>query len=210
MEEKHFFKKIQSDDLISHFLTFFNLSDIRTLFLLSKRFMNILNKDNKKIIKEIQEKIFGSESSTELILKKFKIKKYKKSSYTINKSPIINTIIADNYLISSYNKFDNGFIVYDLNSQKVCQKFTFDENSPYFYVYSLLYIKETQILLIGTNNGYIIGYYLCEKKFIKFWEYKTGSNKEIKNIIYYLYKNKFIILSLDSDDSVNINFIRMF
>ena len=61
MEDKHYFKKIQSDYLLYYLFTFFNLSDIRNLYLLSKKFINFLNKDNKKIIREIQEKIFGSE-----------------------------------------------------------------------------------------------------------------------------------------------------
>lgn len=210
MEEKHFFYKIQSDFLLSYLFTFFNLSDLRTLFPISKKFLYILNKDNKKIIRETQEKIFGSESSNELILKEFKKNKYNISNYIINKSPIINSILADNYLISSYNKFDNGFIIYDLNIKKMSQKVIFNEINPNYYIFSLLYIKEAKILLIGTNNGYIIGYYLHKTIFTKFWEYKTGFNKEIKKIIYYCVDDKFVILSLDCDDSVSINFIRIF
>ena len=210
MEQKHYFKKIKSDDLMTYLLTFFNLSDIRTLFLLSKQFINILNKDNKKIIREIQEKVFGSESNYQLLVKELKISKYTISNYSINKSPILSSILADNYLICSSNKFDNGFMIYDLNNSKISQKILFDDNSPYSYVSTLLYIKEKNILLIGTNNGYIIGYYLNQGKFSTFWEYKAGINKEIKKIIYFKINNKFIVLSLDSDDSININFIRIF
>ena len=210
MEEKHYFKKIQSDYLLSYLLTFFNLSDIRTLFLLSKKFINILNKDNKKIIREIQEKIFGSESNNELLVKELMISKYNVSNYYLNKSPIINSILAEYYLISTSTKFDNGFCIYNLKNNKICQKILFDNNTPYNYVISFLYIKEKKILLIGTSNGYIIGYYLYENIFTLFYEYKTGFNYEIKKMIYYNIDNKFIILSLDSDDSFNISFIRVF
>ena len=210
MEQKHYFKKIKSEDLMTYLLTFFNLSDIRTLFLLSKQFKNILNKDNKKIIREIQEKVFGSESSYQFLVKELKISKYAISNYPLNKSPILSSILADNYLICSSNNFDNGFMIYNLNNNKIHQKILFNDNSPYSYISSLLYIKEKKILLVGTNNGYIIGYYLYQKQFVIFWEYKTGINKEIKKIIYFKINNKFIILSLDSDDLININFIRIF
>ena len=210
MEQKHYFKKIKSEDLMTYLLTFFNLSDIRTLFLLSKQFINILNKDNKKIIREIQEKVFGSESSYQLLVKELKISKYTVSNYLLNKSPILSSILADNYLVCSSNKFDNGFMIYDLNNNKIHQKILFDDNSPYSYVSSFLYIKGKKILLVGTNNGYIIGYYLNLKHFDVFWEYKTGINKEIKRIIYFEINNNFVILSLDSDDLININFIRIF
>lgn len=212
MEEKHYFKKIQSDYLLSHLFTFFNLSDIRTLFLLSKKFINILNKDNKKIIRDIQEKIFGSELNNELILKNLKINKYKITNYSINKSPIINSILADNYLISTSNKFDNGFIIHDLTNNKISQTFLFNDNIRYSYVSSLLYIKEKKIFFVGTDNGYIIGYIFIEKEknFIYFWEYKTGLNKEIKKLIYYIIDNKVVLISLDSDDLIKINFVRIF
>jgi len=210
MEQKHYFKKIKSDDLMTYLLAFFNLSDIRTLFLLSKQFINILNKDNKKIIREIQENVFGSESSYQLLVKELKISKYSISNYSINKSPILSSILADNYLICSSNKFDNGFMIYNLNNNKIHQKILFNDNSPYSYISSLEYIKEKKILLVGTNNGYIVGYYLNQKQFSIFWEYKTGINKEIKKIIYFKINNKFVILSLDSDDLININFIRVF
>ena len=141
MEEKNFFKKIHSDYLLYHLFTFLNLSDIRTLFLLSKKFINILNKDNKKLIREIQEKIFGSELNNELILKDLKNNKYNITKYSINKSPIINSILADNYLISTSNKFDNGFIIHDLINNKIIQKISFNDNNNYSYVSSLLYIK---------------------------------------------------------------------
>ena len=211
MEEKKYFKKIHSDYLLYHLFTFLNLSDIRTLFLISKKFINILNKDNKKIIREIQEKIFGSEINNELILKNLKINKYNITKYAINKSPIINSILADNYLISTSNKFDNGFIIHDLINKKINQKISFNENN-YSYVSSLLYIKEKSILFVGADNGYIIGYYFKEKekKFYNFWEYKIGVNKEIKKLTYYIFDNKIILLSLDSEDSVKINFIRIF
>ena len=59
MEKKrNYFNKIQSDYLFTYLLSFFNLSDIRSIFPLSKRFVSILNKDNKKIIRDIQNKIF--------------------------------------------------------------------------------------------------------------------------------------------------------
>ena len=141
MEEKHYFKKIQSDYLLYYLFTFFNLSDIRNLYLLSKKFINILNKDNKKIIREIQEKIFGSEINNELILKEFKINKYKISDYYMNKSPILDSILADDYLISTSKKFDNGFIIHDLINNKINEIISFKENNN-FYVSSLLYIKE--------------------------------------------------------------------
>ena len=212
MEEQNYFKKIHSDYLLYHLFTFLNLSDIRTLFLLSKKFINILNKDNKKIIREIQEKIVGSELNNELILKNLKCNKYNITKYSINKSPIINSILADNYLISTSNKFDNGFIIHDLINNKISQKISFNENSNYSYVSSLLYIKEKKILFVGTDNGYLIGYYFKEKekKFYNFWEYKIGFNKEIKKLIYYIIENKIILLSLDSEDSIKINFIRIF
>ena len=210
-EEKHFFKKIQSDYLLSYIISFFNLSDIRTLFLLSKKFLNTLNKDNKKIIREIQENIFGSESKNELILKELKINKYSITNYSINKFPIIISILADNYLISSSFKFDNGFNIYDLNHNKIYQRIAFNDKEDYSYVSSLLYIKEIMILMIGTDNGYIVGYYFSKnsKMFLKFWEYKIGL-KQIKKIIYYINYNKIIVISLDSEDSININFIRVF
>ena len=211
MEEKHYFKKIQSDYLLYYLFTFFNLSDIRNLYLLSKKFINILNKDNKKIIREIQEKIFGSEINNELISKEFKINKYKISDYYMNKSPILDSILADDYLISTSKKFDNGFIIHDLINNKINEIISFKENNN-FYVSSLLYIKEKKILMVGTDKGYIIGYYFHKKnkKFINFWEYKTGFNKQIKKLIYYIILNKVILLSLDSDDSVKINFIKIF
>ena len=59
-KRKHYFNKIQSDYIFSYLLSFFNLSDIRTIFPLSKKFATILNKDNKKIIRDIQQKIFSN------------------------------------------------------------------------------------------------------------------------------------------------------
>ena len=43
------------------------------------------------------------------------ISKYNVSNYYLNKSPIINSILAEYYLISTSTKFDNGFCIYDLN-----------------------------------------------------------------------------------------------
>ena len=60
-KRKHYFNKIQSDYIFSYLLSFFNLSDIRTIFPLSKKFATNLNKDNKKIIRDIQQKIFSTE-----------------------------------------------------------------------------------------------------------------------------------------------------
>ena len=57
-KEKKFFNKLQSDYIFTYLLSFFNLSDIRSIFPLSKRFFTILNKDNKKIIRDIQKKFF--------------------------------------------------------------------------------------------------------------------------------------------------------
>ena len=210
-DEKHYFKKIQSDYLLSYIITFFNLSDIRTLFLLSKKFLNILNKDNKKIVREIQDKIFGSESKNELILKELKSIKYNITDYSVNKSPIINSILADHYLISSSLKFDNGFTIYDLNTNKISQKISFNNKENYSYVSSLLYIKEKKLLLLGTENGYIVGYYFNKnsKMFVNICEYRLGANP-IKNMIYYRYENKIIVISIDSDYLININFIRVF
>ena len=211
MEEKHYFNKIHSDYLLSYLFTFFNLLDIRTLFLLSKKFINILNKDNKKIIREIQEKIFGSELNNELILKEIKFNKYNITNYSINKSPIIDSILGDNYLISTSKKFDNGFVIHDLINNKISQKISFNDNN-YSYVSSLLYIKEKEIIVVGTDNGYILGYYFHkkEKKFLNFWEYRIGFNKLIKKLIYYNINNKIILVSLDSDDSSKINFVKLF
>ena len=59
-KRKHYFNKIQSDYIFSYLLSFFNLSDIRTIFPLSKKFATNLNKDNKKIIRDIQQKIFSN------------------------------------------------------------------------------------------------------------------------------------------------------
>ena len=212
MEEKKLFGKIKSDNLLSYLCTFFNLSDIRTLFLLSKRFIKILNKDNKKIIREIQEKIFGSVTYNELILKELKMNKHNIINYTINKSPIINSILGDNYLISSSYKFDNSITIYDLNYNKINQIISFNDDNNYFYISSILYIKEKKLLLVGTINGHIIGYIFAEKEkhFNIFWEYKTGFKNEIKKIIYYVINNKIIVICLDSDDSAKINFLRVF
>ena len=58
-KKRNYFNKIQSDYLFTYLLSFFNLSDIRSIFPLSKRFVSILNKDNKKIIRDIQNKIFS-------------------------------------------------------------------------------------------------------------------------------------------------------
>ena len=129
----------------------------------------------------------------------------------MNKSPILEIILAYDYLITASKKFDNGFIIYDLINNKINEIISFKENNN-FYVSSLLYIKEKKILMVGTDKGYIIGYYFHKKnkKFINFWEYKTGFNKQIKKLIYYIILNKVILLSLDSDDSVKINFIKIF
>ena len=75
----------------------------------------------------------------------------------------------------------------------------------------MLYIKEKKFILLGTNNGYIISYYLDKKNFLqKNWEYNTGLNKDIKNIEYYKLKERIIIISLDSDNNINLNFLRIF
>ena len=59
----------------------------------------------------------------------------------MNKSPILDSILADDYLISTSKKFDNGFIIHDLNNNKINEIISFKENNN-FYVSSLLYIKE--------------------------------------------------------------------
>ena len=205
-KREHYFNKIQSDYIFSYLLSFFNLSDIRTIFILSKKFATILNKDNKKIIRDIQQKIFSTELNDKLILD---TKRFKITSFLFNRSPILNSIILEHFLIASSCQFEPGFSVYDLNTNRLTQKIIFKEKN-YSYVYSLMDIKEKKIILIGTNNGYIIAYYLNNNIFQDFWEYKTGLNKEIKNMIYYKLKEKFIIISLDSDDSINLNFLRLF
>ena len=70
----NYFNKIQSDYIFTYLLTFFNLSDIRSIFPLSKRFATLLNKDNKKIIRDIQKKIFSKQIGDKLILSTNKIK----------------------------------------------------------------------------------------------------------------------------------------
>ena len=206
-EKKQYFNKIQSDYLFIYFLSFFNLSDIRSIFPLSKRFADILNKDNKKIIRDIQKKIFSRDLDNNIILNH---KNFKTTSFSFNKSPIINSIIMEHFLISSSYHFDNGFSVYDLKTNKLNQKIIFKEKN-YSYVNSMLYIKEKKIVLIGTNNGYILSFFLNDNNLLKqFWEYKTGFNKEIKNIIYYKTKENYIIISLDSDENINLNFFRIF
>ena len=203
----NYFNKIQSDYIFTYLLTFFNLSDIRSIFPLSKRFATILNKDNKKIIRDIQKKIFSKQISDKLILSTNKIKI---SNFSFNKSPIINSIILEHFLISSSYQFDSGFLVYDLRKNKLIKKILF-EGKNYSYVNSMLFIKEKKILLIGTNNEYIIGFYLNKENNLKeFLEYKTGFNKEIKNMVYYKLNNQFIIISLDSNDSIYLNFLRVF
>ena len=206
-KKNNFFNKLQSDYIFTYLLSFFNLSDIRSIFPLSKRFVTILNKDNKKIIRDIQKKIFSNELNNELILNH---QKYKLTVFPFNQSPILNSIIMENFLISSSYKFDEGFSVYDLNINKLSQRILFKEKN-YSYVSSMIYIKENKIVLIGTNNGYIVSYFLDNNNILNHsWEYKTGSNKEIKNIIYFKSKNKILIISLDSDEAINLNFLRIF
>ena len=206
-KKKNFFNKLQSDYIFTYLLSFFNLSDIRSIFPLSKRFVTILNKDNKKIIRDIQKKIFSNELNNELILNH---QKYQLTVFPFNQSPILNSIIMENFLISSSYKFDEGFSVYDLNINKLSQRILFKEKN-YSYVSSMIYIKENKIVLIGTNNGYIVSYFLDNNNILNYsWEYKTGSNKEIKNIIYFKSKNKILIISLDSDEAINLNFLRIF
>lgn len=206
-KEKKFFNKLQSDYIFTYLLSFFNLSDIRSIFPLSKRFFTILNKDNKKIIRDIQKKIFSTELTNELILNH---QKYKLTSFPFNNSPILNSIIMDHFLLSSSCQFDNGFSVYDLNKNKLSQRISFKDKN-YSYVSTMMYIKEKKIVLIGTNNGYLVSYFLDGNNTLNhFWEYKTGFNKEIKNIIYFKSQEKILIISLDSDESINLNFLRIF
>ena len=206
-KKKSFFNKLQSDYIFTYLLSFFNLSDIRSIFPLSKRFATILNNDNRKIIRDIQKKIFSNEINNELILNH---KKYKLTTFPFNKSPILNSIIMEHFLLSSSYQFDVGFSVYDLNTNRLNQRILFKEKN-YSYVSSMIYIKEKKIVLIGTNNGYIVSYFLDNNNILNnLWEYKTGSNKEIKNIIYFKSKEKILIISLDSDDSINLNFLRTF
>ena len=205
--EKHYFGKIHSEYLLNYLVGFFDLSDIKTLYVLSKQFVNILKKDNHKIIHEIQEKIFGSESQNELIINKSSITNYTLSNYIINRFPIVNSIIADKYLISTACTFEDGFSIYDIENKKMHEKVLFNPRQ-YSYVFSLLFLKKQKILIVGCNNGYIIGYYIHEKKFINFWNYKTGFNKEIKKLSECNEDNYF--LSLDINESAFLNFIRVF
>jgi len=207
MEKKsNYFEKIQSDYLFTYLLSFFNLSDIRSIFPLSKRFATILNKENKKIIRDIQKKIFSIETNDQLILN---LNNIKITSFGFNKSPILNAILLDHLLITSSYHFDSGFSVFDLKTNKLIQKILF-KNKNYSYVNSMIYIEDKKIILIGTNNGYIVAYYLNKNNLKEFYEYKTGLNKEIKNFIYYKYKEQYIIIALDSDESIYLNFLRLF
>lgn len=207
MEKKrNYFNKIQSDYLFTYLLSFFNLSDIRSIFPLSKRFVSILNKDNKKIIRDIQNKIFSIETDNKLVLNP---KNIKITSFCFNRAPILNAILADHLLIASSYQFDPGFSVFDLKINKLSQKILFKEKN-YSYVNSMMYIKDKKIVLIGTNNGYIVGYSLNKDNLKEFYEYKTGLNKEIKNFIYYKFKEQYIIITLESDESINLNFLRIF
>ena len=130
-KRKHYFNKIQSDYIFSYLLSFFNLSDIRTIFPLSKKFATILNKDNKKIIRDIQQKIFSTELNDKLILD---TKRFKITSFSFNRSPILNSIILEHFLIASSSQFEPGFSVYDLNTNRLTQKIIFKEKN-YSYVY---------------------------------------------------------------------------
>ena len=205
MNKNNYFNKIQSDYIFTYLLSFFNLSDIRSIIPLSKKFLKIITKDNKKIIRDTQNKLYSIDN--EFISN---YSKYKISSFSLNKSPILNSILAENFLISSSYQFDSGFSLYDLTTNKLIQKIIFKEKN-YSYIYSMLYIKEKKFILLGTNNGYIISYYLDKKNFLqKNWEYNTGLNKDIKNIEYYKLKERIIIISLDSDNNINLNFLRIF
>ena len=205
MNTNNYFNKIQSDYIFTYLLSFFNLSDIRSIIPLSKKFLKIITKDNKKIIRDIQNNLYSIDN--EFISN---YSKYKISSFSLNKSPILNSILAENFLISSSYQFDSGFSLYDLTINKLIQKIIFKEKN-YSYIYSMLYIKEKKYILLGTNNGYIISYYLDKKNFLqKNWEYNTGLNKDIKNIEYYKLKERIIIISLDSDNNINLNFLRIF
>ena len=205
MNKNNYFNKIQSDYIFTYLLSFFNLSDIRSIIPLSKKFLKIITKDNKKIIRDIQNKLYSIDN--EFISN---YSKYKISSFSLNKSPILNSILAENFLIASSYQFDSGFSLYDLTTNKLIQKIIFKEKN-YSYIYSMLYIKEKKFILLGTNNGYIISYYLDKKNFLqKNWEYNTGLNKDIKNIEYYKLKERIIIISLDSDNNINLNFLRIF
>ena len=215
MIKKTYFNKIQSDYIFSYIISFFNLSDIRSLFPLSKRFLNILTKDNNKIIRDIQKKIFSQELN--FLPNLNHAYNYNTYSFPLNKAPILNSIKAQNFLISSSNQFDDGFFIHNLTNNILCQIIIFDKKN-YSYVKCMLYIEEKKIILIGSNNGFIVGYYLSDdnkdnnsKNIVNyFWEYKTGLNKEIKNIIYYNHDNNILILSLDSNEEINLNFIRIF
>ena len=106
-KNKNYFNKIQSVYIFTYLLTFFNLSDIRSIFPISKRFATILSKDNKKIIRDIQKKIFSKQISDKLILNTNKLKI---SNFPFNKSPIINSIILEHFLISSSYQFEQFFV----------------------------------------------------------------------------------------------------
>ena len=112
MIKKTYFNKIQSDYIFSYIISFFNLSDIRSLFPLSKRFLNILTKDNNKIIRDIQKKIFSQELN--FLPNLNHAYNYNTYSFPLNKAPILNSIKAQNFLISSSNQFDDGFFIHNL------------------------------------------------------------------------------------------------
>ena len=93
---------------------------IRTIIPLSKKILTIITKDNNKIIRNIKNKLYWL--NNEFISN---YQKYKILSFSFNKSPILNSILSENFFMVSSYQFDSGFSLYDLIINKLIQKIIF-------------------------------------------------------------------------------------
>ena len=93
---------------------------IRKIIPLSKKILTIITKDNNKIIRNIKNKLYWL--NNEFISN---YQKYKILSFSFNKSPILNSILAEYFFMLSSYQFDSYFSLYDLIINKLIQKIIF-------------------------------------------------------------------------------------
>ena len=82
---------------------------IRTIIPLSKKILTIITKDNNKIIRNIKNKLYCL--NNEFISN---YQKYKILSFSFNISPILNSILVENFFMVISYQFDSCFPLYDL------------------------------------------------------------------------------------------------
>jgi WD40 repeat protein len=216
----NYFDKIRGDILTEIFI-FLNLSNIRNVMFVCRRFKNQFMKNDSKVLKQIGHLTYGLDKYKDF--NKNPLGDINYSKIKSNLHPIEHLVLMNNIdlIASAAGSFNEGVTIWRQSTgvYEYEMKYKNVEGDKGF-VTAMLYVEESKYLAVSYLEGEIILYDMLEAFTFKnnkqfnyldtiLWSKKISTNEEpIKKLIYI--DSKSLLISLEQSLDHSINFMKAF